>query len=550
MQELNSAEVVVPEDPFEAARDAARELEGRLRSSAAMGMTHFELETVIRQDGMEMLRRFLAGHIALRAMQEPRRPVVDGADGVERTHARVSHRNLMTVFGGVEVKRLAYKARGSSSLFPLDGELNLPTTDGYSHGVREACARESARGSFDAAADAVCRTTGAKIAKRQVEELACAAAVDFDDFYKARALEHLTSANDVPTSTTALVLATDATGCKMRREALRALERRAAEAAAPETEDDEDRRGPFDKGPRKPHQARMAQVATVYDVEPHERRPIDVSRAVRPIVVVEQNRPPPPRPRNKRVWASLEQNELALIVEMFKEAKKRDPHQARAWVGLVDGDESQLDTMKRVAKQFGVKVTIILDVIHVLQRLWDAGKCFHEERSEALTEWVDERFLAVLEGRAVDVAAGIRQSATKRKLSDEDRAAADTTCDYLLKYKDHLRYDEYLRAGFPIATGVIEGACRHLVKDRMDITGARWGLERAEAILRLRSLISSGDFDEYWRFHLQQEHRRSHAVLYADGAVEASKDELREAEDGALAFLRGRLPPQVAKTVT
>jgi Uncharacterised protein family (UPF0236) len=536
-------------DPFEPARRAARELEEKLCSTEALTMTHGDLETVVRRDGMEMMRRFLAGHLELRSIKEPRFPVVEGADGVDRTHARATSRQLVTVFGDVEVKRLAFSARGESSLFPLDAALNLPVEENYSHGVREACARESVRGSFDAAAEAVCRTTGAKIAKRQVEELTKQASIDFDAFYVARAAAKDEAANDAPTTSTPLVLATDATGCKMRKDALRALERRAAETAAPDVELAAERRGPFESGPRKAHQKRMAQVATVYDVAPHFRKPVDISRAVRPIVVVEQEREPPPRPKNKRVWASLEQGELALIVEMFKEAKKRDPQQERPWVGLVDGDESQLDTMEQVAEKFGVTITIILDVIHVLQRIWNAGKCFCEERSEALAKWVETRFLAVLEGRAVDVAAGIRQSATKRKLSDEQRADADETCDYLIKYKAYLRYDEYLRAGFPIATGVIEGACRHLVKDRMDITGARWGLESAEAILRLRSLFSSGDFDEYWRFHLEEEHRRNHRVLYAETADTTSPDAPRVLEDEELKFLRKRLPPNLAKSV-
>ena len=89
----------------------------------------------------------------------------------------------------------------------------------------------------------------------------------------------------------------------------------------------------------------------------------------------------------------------------------------------------------------------------------------------------------------------------------------------MLKYTAYLRYDQYLQQGLPIATGVIEGACRYLVKDRMDRTGARWSLQGAEAVLRLRALRSSGDFDAYWRFHEQQEYLRQHAARYADGQV-------------------------------
>ena len=99
------------------------------------------------------------------------------------------------------------------------------------------------------------------------------------------------------------------------------------------------------------------------------------------------------------------------------------------------------------------------------------------------------------------------------------RSPADDCANYLLKYGPYLRYDQYLAAGLPIASGVIEGACRHLVKDRMDLTGARWGLKGAEAVLKLRSLRASSDFDEYWQFHLQMELERNHKTKYADGRL-------------------------------
>ena len=114
----------------------------------------------------------------------------------------------------------------------------------------------------------------------------------------------------------------------------------------------------------------------------------------------------------------------------------------------------------------------------------------------------------VLDGRAGIVAAAIRRKATRLKLEPNKRQAADRCSDYLLAKRPYLDYPTALQNGWPIATGVIEGACRHLVKDRMDITGARWGLAGAEAILTLRALISNGDFDQYWTFHLAQEHRR------------------------------------------
>ena len=122
-------------------------------------------------------------------------------------------------------------------------------------------------------------------------------------------------------------------------------------------------------------------------------------------------------------------------------------------------------------------------------------------------------------GKAGLVAAAIRRKATRLGLDGEKRGKADRAADYLLNKRRYLDYPAALDNGWPIATGVIEGACRHLVKDRMDLTGARWGLEGAEAILKLRALRSNGDFARYWRYHLAQERHRTHPSRYANGVI-------------------------------
>jgi hypothetical protein len=217
------------------------------------------------------------------------------------------------------------------------------------------------------------------------------------------------------------------------------------------------------------------------------------------------------------VWASIKKNAVTVIVEAFEEAKRRDPTFSRPWAVLVDGSTDQIDTVKRVAKTLGVEPTIVCDIVHVLEYLWKAGHCFEKEGTRDLEKWVLDRLHAVLKGKSSDVAAGIRRSATLRKLTGKKREAVDECARYLLNHKSYLDYPSYMKRGLPISTGVIEGACRHLVKDRMDITGARWGLDGAEAILRIRALYSSGDFDEYWAFHVEQEHLRNHGNRYING---------------------------------
>ena len=120
----------------------------------------------------------------------------------------------------------------------------------------------------------------------------------------------------------------------------------------------------------------------------------------------------------------------------------------------------------------------------------------------------------------------MRPSATLPKLTPQDGKPIDTCARYLLNNAKYLKYDDYLKAGFLIATGVIEGACRHLIKDRMDITGARWTMRGPESVLPLGSLYISGDWDEYWQFHLEQEHKANHLALYSSG-IALSKQVLK-----------------------
>jgi len=483
----------------------------QLRSPQTQRMTHSELESLLETEGRELLRRLLQAHLDERSPGTVAEPVL-GADGAERTHQRPHTRQLETLFGEVELERQGYGGRGQESLHPLDAELNLPP-ERYSHGVQRRVAVEAAKNSFDEVVATLNDYTGAHVPKRQAEELVQGAAQDFAAFYDS---QRQATARELKATSQVLVISTDGKGIPVRKADLRAQTRAAAEERQPHLQH---RRS---KG-EKPHRKRMSTVAAVYTIAPWVRRPEEVVRELYP-----QHAPqtPRPRPEDKRVWASLEQPPEAVILQAFEEALRRDPTQTKQWVALVDGQETQLGLLWVGAEDFGVDLVIILDLIHVLEYLWRAAWVLHREGDPAAELWVSEHLEQILRGQSSAVAAGLRRSATLRGLSVKQRAPLDKCADYLLKYREFLRYDQYLAAGYPIATGVIEGACRHLVKDRMELTGARWSLEGAEAVLRLRSLRSSGDFEAYWEFHLKQEQQRHHTAHYAAGKVPTPNPEL------------------------
>ena len=228
-----------------------------------------------------------------------------------------------------------------------------------------------------------------------------------------------------------------------------------------------------------------------------------------------------PIARGKWLVASVSLDAAQVIGQVFDEATRRDPDQHRTWVVLVDGNHHQLAGVHAEARARGVNVTIVVDFVHVLEYVWRAAWCFFAEGDPAAETWVRTHALRILQGHSSDVAGAIRRKATWAGLADAQRRNADACASYLTNKRPYLDYPTALAQGWPIATGVIEGACRHLVKDRMDRTGARWGLAGAEAVLKLRALRSNGDFDAYWGFHLTRERQRVHQARYANGVIPA-----------------------------
>jgi len=489
---------IYPSPPVPAAYEDAALAFGRLLASltAPKNLTadHATIERLIHHDGTAVLRQMFQGWVNERAAAEPRRDVT-GIDHVLRSHHRAAARPLESLFGDLTVPLDRVGARGVEALAPLAALLNL-SGDRFSFGVRERVVQEAIGGSFDGAVAAITTTTGASVSKRQAEQMVLAAAVDFDAFYEAARVVGASVAADL------LVLTADGKGIVMRADGLRDATRRAAAQGSHKLATR------LSKGEKK-NRKRMAEVAAVYDLTPSPRTEADILGNL-------DGKSPAPRPRarNKRVWASLEKSTSSVIQDMFAEASRRDPTHARAWVALVDGNRPQIREIRAAARRENVQVTIVLDVIHVIEYLWTAAWDVFTEGDAAAEKWVRKYLTQILRGRASIVAAAIRRVATNKKLAK--RGGIDKAAGYLLANKDLLHYDEYLRAGLPIATGVIEGACRHLVKDRMDITGARWGLTGAEAILRLRSLHVSGDLPAYWAFHRSEEFVRNHAASYAD----------------------------------
>jgi hypothetical protein len=258
----------------------------------------------------------------------------------------------------------------------------------------------------------------------------------------------------------------------------------------------------------------MAETGCVFDVIPPER-PRTPEQVMRPDPGAAKTAP---QAVNRWYACDITGGRDVTIGKVFDEADRRDPDHQRTWIALVDGDVCQLAWIQAQAAARGIALVTLIDFIHVLEYLWKAAWCFFPPRDPAAEDWVIAQGLDILHGRVAEVSSRIRQLAAghpPRPGGEHDKIIRKTL-SYLDNKQPWMDYPAALAAGWPIATGVIEGACRHLVADRMGITGARWGLQGAQAMLWLRALHASGDHSAYWDYHITQEHQRNHLSRFKD----------------------------------
>jgi hypothetical protein len=443
-------------------------------------------------------------------------PQVTGADGVRRARAGRGHaRPVVTRLGKVIVRRIGYRAgvRGVGSLFPRDAVLNLPPC-GYSWALQRLAEMFCRSGSYEQAHGFVLAATGVSVGKRQLEQITVAAAADAERFWQVRGQDQAAAGRagqPAGEGLPPLVISADGKGVAMRPEA----RRRRTKAPGKRVQTFAKRAG---TGEKKGHK-RMAETGCVFDVVPPPR-----ARTPEQVMHPDPGRPAT-RPQAVNRWyaCDITAGRDHTIGKIFDEADRRDPGHRRTWIALADGDIYQLGLIAAQAAARGVTVTILIDFIHVLEYLWKAAWCFHAPRDPAMEDWVTAQALDILHGRTAAVTARIRQLAADHPPQGSEHAKIiRKTLHYLHAKQPYLDYPTALTNGWPIATGVIEGACRHLVQDRMGITGARWGLPGAQAILWLRALHASSDHDRYWAWHITQEHQRNHLNRYKHGLALAA----------------------------
>ena len=395
-------------------------------------------------------------------------------------------RRYVSIFGELTIARLAYGTREGQKIehVPLDERLGLPEGD-FSYVLEDWSQRLCLKESFAEAGHSLEMLLGLRLGTRALEGMSRAVAGYAPAFQAS--LEMPPPAEEGPL----LIVTADGKGVPMRR---------------PPQDGPNPHHRPT-KGEKR-NKKQMACVGAVSSIEPFVRRAEDIIDEVLRDEKAKQR----PGPQHKHVWAELTREvggievpaKEGLFCHLYAELTARNLGHDRPVVGLLDGERALWDAQ---AVYFPEAVGI-LDLFHVLERLWAVAHCFHTEGSEEARRFVEERLRDLLQGRVSHVIAGLRRRLSGGKLKGSKRKVVKSAVEYLSNNRGHMRYDEYLRASYPIGSGVAEGACRHLVKDRMEQTGMRWTVEGAQAILHMRALYLNDQWEEFREFRVEQEQAR------------------------------------------
>jgi hypothetical protein len=490
--------IMTQEQAFLKAQDQLAGLIAFVQGASAQALRLDQVERGLFDRLLQLGLSLLTAHVAAQGTGDVGETATTPAGQTCRRLPEPHERTYRSVFGPLAIGRFVYGTREGQQIahVPLDARLGLPEGE-FSYLLQDWAQRLCLKGAFAEAAQSLHDLLGLRPSVRSLEHMSQAVADSAAAFAASRPTPPAAEEGEL------LVFTADGKGVPMRR----------PPQAGPRRHP---RRGKGEKANKK----QMAYVGAAYTIDRFARTAEQVVQELR----LAQARPARPRPCHKHVWAEMTQvvegeahnGRVALFAHLAAQRQRRDPSGNQPTVCLFDGERALWDEW---LEWFSDTVGI-LDIFHVLERLWDAAHCFHPEKSKAAEGFVTARLRMLLEGKVGGVISGLRQMKTKHGLRGPKARAVTAAANYLDNNRDFMRYDEYLAAGYPIGSGVAEGACRHLVKDRLEQTGMRWSVAGAQAMLHVRATYLNGEWEAFWEHRMAQEQRR----LYGPKAGETTSD--------------------------
>lgn len=426
--------------------------------------------------GLRLLQLFIATRVEAEAHGVHRRE-----DGRELPYHSQQPACYFSVFGKVTFRR-AYFYYAGQSCCPLDAVLSLPARC-YSDFLMELAGQLAVDGVFDKAVEMLGKFLGVALPKLALETWVREESALVTAFYDEKATFPADSEGRL------LVAQADGKGVPMvRSETVKAPLRRG-------------------KGNQKT-QKKEAIATALYTIAPYPRTPQSVVEALfQTETAAARTAPERPRPCHKQVFATMNGKTWALE-RLQERAQQRDGRHIRARVALTDGARALQQRILEKLPGF----TLVLDLIHVTEYVWKAGTALYGETDPQRGVWVKAQLLEILSSRTDQVIQRLDDKAGTLRKTSQARKVLQHVANYFRRNQAHMDYASYLRKGWPIGTGVIEGVCRHVVKDRMELSGMRWTVAGADALLALRAVHENGDWDEFHAF------RRAHCHEQLYGA--------------------------------
>jgi hypothetical protein len=486
--------IIEVEDRFcKVAKAFSRVLE-KLEGAAQRGDAVHEVEETTWGGLIETGREMIAAYIQKQEEDIPRPKVIEHEGKKLHRLPKRRMRPYVSAFGPTPFRRDVYAARETQrqEVVPLDAKLGMPEGN-TSYLLQKWSGTKCVKESYQESRATLLEIFGFAPSVNCLEDMVARAAEHAEVYFDEQ------EPVDPTTEAEILVATSDCKGVPMRQ------------VDAPRTKRGNDvprpKRKRLKKG-EKNGQKRMACVGGVYSVAPFRRTAEDVVNEI----LRQEKQAQRPKPQNKRLRAVLtrevegkEVNGKEVVFDwLAKEVEQRDSQEGRTVVAIMDGETKLRDLQEgKIGRAIG-----ILDIWHVTEYLWKLAYCFHAEGSDKAEAFVETYLRKLLEGNVGRVIGGIRQMVTKGGLPKRKREKAEKYLNYFVERSAYMKYDEYLAAGYPIGSGVVEGACRHLVKDRMEQTGMRWRIAGAQAVLSLRAIYVNDDWDTFHADRIQTEQRK------------------------------------------
>ena len=409
----------------------------------------------------------LQTYFQMRCAQYGRESLVTDT-GEEIPFWQEKERTFYSIFGKMKIPRPYFYQKGGKGYSPLDELLGLGG-DIYSEMVREMHEELSVHMAYGKAVKFMNRFLGIRLSARVLQQLVKTDAADVVAFYEKKPVPAIESEGEI------LVVQADGKGVPMLITEL---------------------------GGKKKTRKKESIVTTLYSINPNPRSVDEVVATffeeADTSEKVSRN-----KPQNKQVWATLTGKDEALQ-RLHRLVDQREGDHFHHRVALCDGDDALQSRLQAHFPRF----TLILDFIHANQYLWEVANTLFDDDDPQREQWMKRRTRQLLNSQTTQLIIALQQQAQLPETTLAQRTALTKAANYFTRNTSLMDYKSYLALGFPIASGVIEGACRHLVKDRMELSGMRWVQHTAEALLQLRAVSENEDWDAYHDFRRQYQQRR------------------------------------------